>query len=332
MSVRRSTLHALLASAVLVAAPSAQAQEDPRKAQAEAAFGEGVKLHDAGRDREALEKYRRAYELYPTPNILFGIARLEQLLGRPLNALRSYREALGSPLLHPKNQELGRSYVAELETQVGRVDVKAPSGTILTFDGRRIVLPLERPLDVEPGSVVLEGTYGDTKYSGRAVVAAGGRVTLEMVPASSSLPPATTVSAAHVEEPAPVTSGPSFWTGRRIAGAGIVVAGAGALIGGVLFLGSSSDHDDRAAALRRDNPQGCAGASGSSAICGRLSDEVDAAGRDRALGWVFLGGGTALALGGAALFVWPSSGGAPSNGTGLRVRPRGAGLELQGTF
>jgi len=331
MSVRRSTL-LLLASALLLAAPRAHAQEDPRKVQAEAAFGEGVKLHDAGRNREALEKYRRAYELYPTANILFAIARLEQLLGRSLDALRNYREALGSPLLHPKNQELGKGYVAELEKRVGRVDVKAPSGTIFTLDGRRFVLPLERPLDVEPGSVVIEGTYGDAKYSGTAEVAPGGRVTLEMLPASSELPPAARGTAGLVEEPPPETSSASFWTGRRVAGVGIVVAGAGALVGGGLLLGSSSDHDDRAAALRQDNPQGCAASSGTSAICGRLSDEVDAAARDRALGWVFLGGGTALVLGGAALFAWPSSSAPPTNSAGLRVRPRGAGLELRGTF
>ena len=127
MSIRPTVLgFALLCGALVLPSGPARAQEDPRKPQAETIFAEGIKLHDAGRNAEALEKYRRAYDVYPSANILFGIARLEQLLGRSLDSLRHYREALESPLLHPKNRELGKEYVAELEKQLGRFDVKAP--------------------------------------------------------------------------------------------------------------------------------------------------------------------------------------------------------------
>ena len=82
-------------SATLVSLPGvAFAQEDPRKAQAESAFAEGLKLHDANRDADALVKYRQAYSTYPTPNILFAIARMEQVLGQSVAAITHFREAL----------------------------------------------------------------------------------------------------------------------------------------------------------------------------------------------------------------------------------------------
>ena len=75
---------ALLASASVFVAAPASAQDDPRKAQAEALFQEGLKLHDKDREADALEKFQKAYAIYPSPNTLVSVAREEQLVGRPL--------------------------------------------------------------------------------------------------------------------------------------------------------------------------------------------------------------------------------------------------------
>ena len=52
-----------------------------------------MKLGEKGQSAESLEKFKKAYALYPSPNTLCNVARQEQLLGRKLQALRDYREA-----------------------------------------------------------------------------------------------------------------------------------------------------------------------------------------------------------------------------------------------
>ena len=48
---------------------------DPRKAQAEAVFSDGLKEHDAQHEDPALAKFEEAYNIYPSPNVLFNIGR-----------------------------------------------------------------------------------------------------------------------------------------------------------------------------------------------------------------------------------------------------------------
>ena len=136
----------------------------------------------------------------------------------------------------------------------------------------------------------------------------------------------------------PVYSAPtgsdSFWTARRIVGASLAAVGVGAIVGGGFLVDASSDHEDRAAKLRANNPEGCADPlRNSTAICTDLSNAVDSKNRDQALGWTAVGIGGLSVLVGAGLLGWPSrSSDSPAQTTGMRFRPRGAGFELQGSF
>ena len=118
-----------------------------------------MKLHDANKNAEALAKYKQAYEIFPTANILFGIARMEQLLGKTVDSVAHYREALKDRALHLRNQELGRVYVADLEKELALIDVKAPAGTTFTLAGKRYVTPLPEPLALEAGPIAIEGSF-----------------------------------------------------------------------------------------------------------------------------------------------------------------------------
>ena len=117
-------LPALVAAALLTfVASSSRADDDPRRKEADVIYNEGLRLHDQHKEAEALEKFQKAFGVYPSPNILFNVARQEQLLDKSLLALRHYREAMKSALLHPTNATLGKQYIAELEARLGRVEL-----------------------------------------------------------------------------------------------------------------------------------------------------------------------------------------------------------------
>lgn len=181
-------------AASILASRAASAGEDPRKGQAEASFQEAIRLHDDGLHEEALTYFERAYSIYPSPNTRINIAREEQLLGRYLDALRHYREALRTSLLHPDAVPSVKRRIHEIEQQLGRVVVSGPKGLVVKFGDREHVLPLSEALEVEPGVVTLEGAYGATRYHGTSEARPGETVTVEMVaegPPAASLPEPT---------------------------------------------------------------------------------------------------------------------------------------------
>ncbi|MGH7285288.1 MAG: hypothetical protein ACRELY_27510 [Polyangiaceae bacterium] len=140
----------LLGACLFVFASAAFAQDDPRKAQAEAVFGEGLKEHDAQHEDLALAKFEEAYKIYPSPNVLFNIGREQHLLGRSLEAIRNYRAALANQLLNPSNADLAKTYIRELQTKLGRVEVTAPRDAQVLVDGT--AQTGASPYDVEPGN------------------------------------------------------------------------------------------------------------------------------------------------------------------------------------
>lgn len=313
MTYRTTSLPIVLA--ILLAPALSNAQEDPRKAQAEAVFAEGIKLHDAGKNAEALAKYQKAYEVYPTTNILFATARIEQLLGHSLEAIRHYREALKSPLLHPKNRELGKTYVVELEGLLGRIDVKAPAGAAFVIDGKRYMAPLDEPVDVEPGPVEIDAAVGGAKYVGKATVERGTRRELELRPVES-----------HVTEPPPATERSSFWTTRHAIGAtlgGLAVVAAGV---GTVFLVVRNGHVSDAKDIVAANARPCAVPTAAS--CRAYDDARDGFGSaGTGAGVSFVASAALLGVGAAFLF-WPDS----KKETSFRLVPSGPGLSAVGTF
>lgn len=81
-----------LALAVLLSARPALAEDDPERL-----IADGIELRRARRDAEALELFRRAFELKSTPRALAQIALAEQALGKWLEAERDLLAALSTP-------------------------------------------------------------------------------------------------------------------------------------------------------------------------------------------------------------------------------------------
>jgi tetratricopeptide (TPR) repeat protein len=295
--------HALFTlSLVCAVSSSAYAEDDPRRAEADLYFQEGLKLHDAAKEEAALEKFNKAYAIYPSPNGLFQIARSEHLLARYLPAIRHYREALKSPLLHPKNQDLAKKNIAELERILARVEIVGLAGTRVTVGDATFMLPLSEPLDVEPGTVLVSGANGDARFEGRATALTAKTTRLELVPIGRTVPP----SGEHVEPP-PVTPSPTFWTTGHTIGVVGWALGAGAGVAGVVFTSNANDAADRLSSLRaksNDPDRACSGVSSPDCDARRTADEDRARNTNLAIA-SFVASGVLVAGATAIFFAWP---------------------------
>jgi hypothetical protein len=303
--MRPITFSAAALAVALFFAARAHAQEDPRKAQAEALFGEGLKLHDKDREAEALEKFRQAHAILPTPNSLYWVAREEQLLGRALDALQHYREALRNPLLHPKNGELSKKYIAELEPRFARLLLVGDAGTRFAIGGRDVRLPMADPIDLEAGPVALKGDRDGTPYEANGVSVAGTTVTLAVKPAAARAEADEHASrrAPPVTEPPPERSDGGVPTARWVVPVGLGAVGITGIVLGVVFLSKGNAADDEAKTLGIE--RGCLGVvSGPCDRAGQLRSDWKT---DSTLSSVSFVAGSAFIAGGVLLAAlwWP---------------------------
>lgn len=311
---------------LLAFATPARAADDPRRQQAEPIFQEGLKLHDAGKEVEALERFRRAYALYPQPNVLFSIARCEQLLGRQLDAITHYREAVRNELLHPGNRERAKAFIAELQQRLARVEIVGPPGMQITLDERTVTLPLPEPLDLEPGSKMLRANHAGVPYAGHATALAGQTTRLELAPAG-------TASKSPDTGPTPTPQpAETFWTTGHIVGFVGGALGVGAGVAGGVFTASANSASDRLADLRArsaDPDNACLSAS--TPDCDARTEAASDRTRNTNLAvGSFVGAGVLMAGGAIAFFAWPSSGQA-NRGRAPVVAPM-VGKNVQGVF
>ncbi|CAN5800328.1 hypothetical protein BH11MYX4_BH11MYX4_23130 [soil metagenome] len=275
-------------------------------------YNEGLRLHDQHKEAEALEKFQKAFGVYPSPNILFNVARQEQLLDKSLLALRHYREAMKSALLHPTNATLGKQYIAELEARLGRVELVGPAGLkVSVANAPEITLPVTEPIDVEPGTVVATGKLGEARYDGSLVAQAGRVNRLELKTSTSSAPARATDPAV---EPPPVSPSTTWGTGQYVGvamWAGAAIA-AGVGVGFTLAANSASEKVVTARAASPDADWACGGSA--SADCMTRRDAYDSRVRDTniAVG-SFIGAGALLLGGTLAFFAWPSASSSGNN-------------------
>jgi hypothetical protein len=298
--MRRLIIACSLTVALAGAAGSAGAQDDPRKVQAAPFFEEGRKLAEKGQNAESLERFKRAYAIYPSPNTLFNIARQEHLLGHRLEAIRGYRDALRNAVLLPAVADLARRYVAELEQVLGRVKVVGPEGTRVKVANGEYTLPLADPIDVEPGSIAIDGTRGGEHFRTTADVLAGGVVTATL---------GANASPRVEDQQGPIVAAESNVTRNVVAGSLVVVGLIGIGLGVGFTVGANGSADDLAKAKADGGPnadQACATLD--SAPCqarSRAADDVVS--NTNIARAMYIGGGVALVGGAVAFLLWPKA-------------------------
>ncbi len=125
----------LICFAFLLVAGRAAAQTDVEKEEAQKRFDEGLKLHDAANDNEARLKFAQAWAVLKRPNVLFNLARSEQLSNHPVEALVHFQDFVKMPGISSQDKDDSDHRVIELKKQLGRVDVKgAPEGAKIVID------------------------------------------------------------------------------------------------------------------------------------------------------------------------------------------------------
>ena len=200
-----------LAIACLAGGSVAEAQsEDP-----DTLLHEGVQFRREGHDDQALERFRRAYELGHRINALGQMGFAEQALGQWTLADRDVREALShtnDPWVHHNNAALEQA-IATIGQHVGRLDIAGGvPGAEIRIDGQVVgTLPLSSPIRAVAGSAGLEvRAVGYLTVSRQIVVNAGSlvRENVTLVPVSIPTQVETT-SAAPVTPPLPRTPRPS---------------------------------------------------------------------------------------------------------------------------
>ena len=323
----------LLVISLLLAGGSARA-DDPRKSEADALYADARSLHDHDHHLESLQKFEQSYKVYPSPNTLVAVAREEQLLKRNIASIRHLREALKQPLLSPKNVPAARQHLAELRALVGRLDVQGPAGATVDVAGTSLRLPLDEPLDVEPGPLSLTGENQGVRYTASATAVADTTVIATLLAMQTTAPQEPAANLPRPEPSMPPHDEKRTWTtgktlGVALGGAAIVAVGIG--IG--MRISASSKGDDATSAARDPGAaSGCLGASTSA--CDRVrADAESERGRKNAATALFVGGAGLAVVGLASFFFWPSR---ASNTAAITILPAIAagsgGLIATGNF
>jgi hypothetical protein len=250
MSVCGILARALPLALILIAPASARADD------ADGLIKQGVELRRAGKDQAALEQFRRAYDLEPTPRALAQMGLAEQALGRWVDGeahLARALEAAQDPWIGKYRATLEGSR-AEMGKHLGSLSVTGgPAGAELRLDGRPAgTLPLRRTLRLPLGTFSLEASVEGRVVVARAVNIVAGITTHEDLspaappsnvtpaPPVAAAPPAASVATSEVRARDEAT--PGAGTERRplawiAAGGAVAFAGAGAAL---LYLGNRS--------------------------------------------------------------------------------------------
>ena len=293
-------------------------------------------------------KFEQAYAALKRANILFSLARSEQLTGRAVEAIGHYRMYLSDPSAKDaKFRSMAQEHINALYKEVGRLELTASDGTKVWVDGEVLSeAALREAYVVKPGAHVVSGQSGEKRFEKKLAVTAGEvtkvAITFESAPAPAPTPtpaptpaPTTTTTSApmpsasasgYTYTPPPKDEPPSGSVLRYVVPIGMAAVGAGAVVGGFVLRGSGNSKSEDAQALVK----GIDCTSGSSPPCAQARTLADDAKSQKDLGLgLWIGGGALVAGAVVTYLVWPT----PKSGwVAPVVGPREAGLGVGGRF
>jgi hypothetical protein len=237
----------VLAWTLLSFAIARPALADP--VDADALLKEGIALRRAGRDREALEVFRRAYALSPSPHALAQVALAEQAIGAWVEAEADLSRALSAAddAWIVRHRELLEGGLGTIRAHLGWLDVAADvdGAELWVNDARAGTLPLARPVRLEAGSVVFEvrkSGYAPVRRSTSVEPGGTARASVHLVP----LPRSAIID--ETTEPSTPTRASVVISNRPVRNAGFVLVGAGVIglvASGYFGLRAVSEKSDR---------------------------------------------------------------------------------------
>jgi len=304
------------------AAPSAIDLESAREL-----WREGKKLREAGKLPEALEKFRAAWALAPTPITGLDLAKTLVLVGKLVEAREVALTAGKLPI--PPNESanaqkareeadalaLGlKDRIPSLVPKVSGVD--ATTVKVLVDDAEVPTAALGQPRRLDPGTHVVRLVRDTTELAKSSIVLAEGE-TREVVLSPPIAEPPKVLPPPGPPPPAPVAPAsspgiPAFGVvGLSVGAVGIAVGGVAGIIA-LTRLGKAKD----VCAADKTCPESATSDLDTSRRAGTLST----------IGFVV--GGVGLAVFGVSLFVRGSK---PTT-VGFSVGPTTAGLQVGGAF
>ncbi|HSO34860.1 MAG TPA: hypothetical protein VLT33_20160 [Labilithrix sp.] len=228
-------------AALAVLTPSAAQAQDPpavdSAAEARQQYAQGTQAFQAKHYEEAALHFEAAASFRTNAVALYTAALAWDLATKPERAADAYGRALAVGGLEPKQSNLAKDRVAQLEKTLGTVVVTAPEGWRVQLDTFTEVLTPAR----------LHGSTGVRSLSIRAPGRPIERrdVTLEASKLSNLELKDEPKVVAKVEpepvKPAPVVVAPpprrveSYWITRRVIGVGVGGVGLAALAGGIVL-------------------------------------------------------------------------------------------------
>jgi len=213
----------------LVPEAGAQASQSARIEQAKKAFAAGTRAYENGDFEVALARFRRAYELTESPDLLYNIATVSDRLRRDAEALEAYRGYLKARPQSPDREHVeGR-----IEALQAALDALARAEVEAEIEARRAALeaaakvkaerPLTQYVGPGPGPWITIGAGSATVAVGVVFVGLGQRDQNQV----SSAPPGSSFN--EVEQAA--DRGPR----RTKTGIALMSIGGAAVIGGVIW-------------------------------------------------------------------------------------------------
>jgi tetratricopeptide (TPR) repeat protein len=228
-------------------APSEQAADDARRADAKARYEQGVDAYKGGHFKDAVDLFLAADRLSPSAPLSFNIARAYEKLGDDSGALRWYRDYLRRAPNAANANEVATN-VARFEARLAKKGVQqltvlsAPSGATVSIDDANVgVTP--GTFELTPGQhhvVLLLRGYSDSGSDVELAPDHAQDLTVSLAPAPSPAAAATREPGlTQTPQPAPANrSSPPPKSAENHASFGPwpwVVAGAGvAALGGAL--------------------------------------------------------------------------------------------------
>ena len=161
------------------------------EAMARNLYREAKELTASGKLSLALAKYRAAYDILPTPTLLWPIAELSLQLDQPLEgleALNRYRQTISPALMEPGQQLADVERLEKrLRERLGRVRLVGGSGTLVALDGKELgVGPIGDTLPVNPGSHRIDSTTEHGTHTLMVEVAAGQELPVSLAAPGST--------------------------------------------------------------------------------------------------------------------------------------------------
>jgi hypothetical protein len=162
-------------------------------------FREGVQFRKEGRDQEAYELFRWLVDFTRLPRAYAQLGLAEQALGQWLDADQDLKVALAAVddpwiVRHRGDLEEAAAYVA---THIGTIELTGTPCAQLTVNGLAVgALPLERPLRLLAGTIILEARLPGHATLVRTLAVVPGKLAHEDL----ELPPLEQLVAAPVRE------------------------------------------------------------------------------------------------------------------------------------